>query len=448
MVLVVLVLVALVVAASPVRAEDGDIPAVELRRLLQVIRYVKAEYVTPVEDARLAGGCASRLRVGGAAAAAAELSQIPPLLRRAATEAAADVPYSSLVNDCLSGMLAALDARSEFLSPETFGQTRRDSLMSTASVGVEVKRGEGAVEIVRVIEGGPARAAGLAAGDRLVEIDGWLVSGATLDAVVGRLRGLVGTPVVLVVERAGTRHIFTVQREHVSEQSVSLRALDGGVWHLRVWRIREETVRDVEQATGRALAQGGPPRLGIVLDLRDNPGGLLGEMVDLASAFLREGLLVGQTEGRTPRSSQKYVTRARIPRALGADSPPAESVTAALRAATLVVLVNGTTTSGAEMATAALQFHGRARVAGAPSAGVGTIQSIHALGGNGGGIRLTTARWLGPGGQPLETRPVVPDVLIATARGPVERVGESTAADTALAQAIEVLRQPPAARPR
>jgi carboxyl-terminal processing protease len=447
MALVVLLLVALV-AAPPARAEDGDIPAPELRRLLQVIRYVKAEYVTPVEDARLAGGCAGRLRVGGSAATATDLTQLAPLLRRAAAEAGADVPYSGLVNDCLSGMIGALDARSEFLSPERFGQTRRDSLMSTASVGVEVKRGETFVEIVRVIEGGPARTAGVAAGDRLLEIDGWPAARATLDAVVERLRGPAGTPVVLVVERAGARHTFTVQREHVTEQSVSLRALDGGVWHLRVWRIRDETVRDLEQAAGRALADGGPPRLGIVLDLRDNPGGLLGVMVDLASAFLREGLLVGQTEGRTPRSSQRYVTRARIPRALATDGPPAESVTAALRAATLVVLVNGATTSGAEMATAALQFHGRARVAGAPSAGVGTIQTIHALGGHGGGIRLTTARWLGPGGEPLEARPVVPDVLLATARGPVERAGESAAADTALAQAIEVLRQPPAARPR
>jgi carboxyl-terminal processing protease len=250
--------------------------------------------------------------------------------------------------------------------------------------------------------------------------------------------------VTLLLERAGVRTTVTVTREIVVEQSLSLRPLDTGVWHVRVSRLRDDTVRELERAAAKALDEAGPPRAGIVLDLRDNPGGLITAMVDLASAFLSEGLLVGQSDGRAPRASQRHLTPARAPVAPETSAPA--GVAGTLRAATLVVLVNGGTASGAEMIAAALQTHGRARVAGWPTAGLGTIQAYHVLN-DGGAIRLTIARWIGPGGEALEGRPVTPDVTLTTARGPAEP-RRAAGDDPTLAQAIEVLRQPPAARTR
>ena len=439
-------LTVLILAVAPARAQDEDVPVLEYRRLIEAIRFVKAQYVTPVDDARLAGGCAGRLR-GPDAAPVADLAQIPPLLRRAHADRRGDVPFMRLVNDCLAGMIGGLDARSEFLPPETGGmRTRRDGgMFSQGAVGVEITRGGRTPEVVRAIEGSPAERAGVAPGDRIVEIDGWPTTGATLDAVVQRLRGATGTSVTLLLERAGTRTTVTVTRDIIVEQSVTLRALDAGAWHVRVSRLRDDTVRDLERAAAKALDEGGPPRAGIVLDLRDNTGGLVTAMVDLASAFLREGLLVGQSEGRAPRASQRHVTRGRT--AVAPETSAPAGVAGTLRAATLVVLVNGGTASGAEMVAAALQTHGRARVAGWPTAGLGTIQAYHVLN-DGGAIRLTIAKWIGPGGEALEGRPVTPDVTLTTARGPAEPRRPAEGEDATLAQAIEVLRQPPAARTR
>jgi carboxyl-terminal processing protease len=434
----------LVLAAAPaVPAQDDDVPPAEYRRLLEVIRFVKAHYVTPVEDARLAGGCAGRL---GGGDSAADLTRIPSLLRRAHADGRGDVAYARLVNDCLAGMIAGLDPRSEFLASDGGGpRTRRDGTFAQAGIGVELTRGGSAPEVVRALEGSPAERAGLEPGDRIVEIDGWATTGATLDAVVQRLRGAAGSSVTLVLDRAGARTTVSLTREIIVEQSVSLRALDPGVWHVRVSRLRDDTVRELERAIAGALDDGGPPRTGIVLDLRDNTGGLVTAMVDLASVFLREGLLVGQSEGRAPRASQRHVTRGRATGAPDTSAPA--GVAGTLRAATLVVLVNGGTASGAEMVAAALQTHGRARVAGWPTAGLGTIQTYHVLN-DGSAIRLTIARWIGPGGEALEGRPVTPDVTLTTARGPAESRRPTGGDDATLAQAIEVLRQPPLARPR
>jgi carboxyl-terminal processing protease len=345
-------------------------------------------------------------------------------------------------------MVAALDARSEYWPPDEFIARTRSPVVGTAAVGMELRRGDGTPEVVSLIEDGPAARAGVAVGERLVEIDGWPTAGAPLGAVVQRLRGAPQSAVTLVFERDGTRRTLTLQREPVkpfTEQTLRLGILEPGgqsprVWHLAIRKFEQGTLRELDTAGSKALSDGHAPAGGIILDLRDNTGGLLTTMVSLASAFLREGLPVGQIDGRSPRAKQRFVTGPRPPASYRETTLP-EPLAATLKSAPLLVLVNDDTASGAEMLAAALQSNGRGRVAGLPTAGVGTIQSILTLTGTS-AIKLTTSVWTGPRGEPLEGRGVTPDVTITTARGSRARA-RATGEDTELAQALEVLRRAP-----
>jgi carboxyl-terminal processing protease len=444
------VVLAFAVAGLPAQAQESDdVPPPELRRLSQAVRLIKAEYVTTVDDARLAGGCRAGLggperAVGAALEPAIDLTSIPPLIK-SAHAGRGEIPYSRLVNDCLSGMLGALDGRSEFWPPQEFREMQRGSA-GLASIGLELTRGDGTPEIVWTIDGGPAQRAGITAGERLLEIDGWPTAGASLTAVIQRLRGAPQSSVTLVLERNGARRAVTLQRDFVKDQTVRLEVLGGGaaprVWHLYVRQLREGTLRDLEAAGTKALTDGQAPGGGIILDLRDNTGGLVSTMVNLASAFLREGLPLGQTEGRLPRARQRHVTKMPAPGSFSSEATIPPPLAATLKSAPLLVLVNPGTASGAEMVVAALQAHGRARVVGAPTAGAGTIQTVLPLT-EGGALKLTTAMWLGPRGEPIEGRGVTPDVTITTARGPRARARAAAGEDTELTQALEILSRVP-----
>jgi len=424
------------------------VPPEELRRLVAAVRVIQQEFVTPVENAPLAQACGARMRAAAGQAPGEpvrELAQLPPLLKRLQAARGGDPSAVRLVDECLAGMAGALDGRSSYRTPEELRElTRGSANPALASLGLELAPRPGGPEVVMAFEGAPAARAGIATGDRLVEIDGWPTAGALLPAVVARIQGPVGSSVTLLLEREGVRRTLTVRRELLRAQTVRLRrvtpaGLPTGVWHLAVLRLREETARDVERAAGRALGDGQPAPAGIVLDLRDNPGGLITAMVDLTSAFLREGLLVGRTEGRGSRQTQRFVTKARPAGAPAENSASPERVAAVLRSLPAVVMINGGTTSGAEMVAAALQAHGRGRLVGSTTAGTGAIQTIFPL--ERGALRLTTAVWHGARDEVADRRPVEPDVTIATARGPLARTHDPEGEDVELMQAIEVLRQ-------
>ncbi len=299
-----------------------------------------------------------------------------------------------LIRNAIKGMVSGLDPHSAYLDSQQFEDVRLSTMGSYPGVGIEVAADGDAVKILHCIVGSPAAQAGMKAGDLILRIDGVAVGSDAADAIE-RMRGKAGTLVHLTVRRpsTGTIKVYALQRAELTLHSVEQRMLAPGYGYVRISSFSDTTPRDLGTAIAK-LEHSNHGRLeGLVLDLRDNPGGVLESGVAVADAFLNHGVIV-TASGRT---AEARFTMNATPGDL-------------LDGAPIVVLVNGGTASAAEIVTGALRDHGRALIVGQRTYGKGTIQTVMPL--SQGALKLTTSRYFTPSGVCIDGKGILPDVVV------------------------------------
>jgi carboxyl-terminal processing protease len=306
-----------------------------------------------------------------------------------------DVDDHQLMEKAVRGMVGALDPHSAFLDSEEFEEIRLSTMGSYPGVGIEVVAEDAGVKVLRPIEGSPAEAAGMLSGDYIVKIDGVDV-GADLAGAINRMRGPAGSTVHLTVRRPGRSELlsFSVRRARVDVRSVAQQDLEPGYGYMRITGFSETTADDVTHALARLKRDNAHGLKGLVIDLRNNPGGVLEASVAVADAFLDHGLIVS-ADGRTADSQFRM------------DATPGDLIDGA----PIVVLVNGGSASAAEILAGALKDHGRAELVGHKTYGKGSVQTVMPLS-HGGALKLTTSRYFTPSGVSIHEKGILPDVVV------------------------------------
>jgi carboxyl-terminal processing protease len=320
-----------------------------------------------------------------------------------------------LIEAAIRGMIADLDPHSAFLDSAEFQDIRISTSGKYTGIGVEVGEQDGSIVVIAPIDGSAAARAGIRAGDVIFSVDGMPVSGADLDDTVDRMRGEAGTVVVLGILRDGAEEplAFELRRGPVAVRSVRAEILAGGEAYVRISHFTDATGDDLLAALAKLRQSADAPLAGLVLDLRDNPGGVLNAAVAVADAFLDSGLIVS-AEGRMADA------RFRL------EATPGDE----LAGAPLAVLVNGGSASAAEIVAGALKDHGRATIVGKPTFGKGSVQTIMPLS-EGRAIKLTTSRYFTPSGISIHARGVTPDLVVEP--------GAADSEDAQLASAVATL---------
>lgn len=352
---VVIGLAALSLAFSPLKAEGASADTYRQLDLFgNVFERVRSDYVEPVDD-------------------------------------------GELINAAINGMLTALDPHSSYLDAKDYRAMQVQTRGEFGGLGIEVTMEDGIVTVVSPIDDTPAARAGLRAGDRITHLDGESIVGLSLNDAVERMRGPVNTQILLTVERQGAAEPLTVKlvRDVIRIQSVKYRT-EGNVGYIRITTFNEQTQDGLERAVKMLSRSLGDQMIGIVLDLRTNPGGLLEQAIRVSDAFLEQGEIVS-TRGRRSEDIERYSARRGD----------------LIRGKPLVVLINGGSASASEIVAGALQDHKRATVLGTRSFGKGSVQTIVPLGGGlEGAIRLTTARYYTPSGRSIQARGIDPDIEV------------------------------------
>jgi carboxyl-terminal processing protease len=305
---------------------------------------------------------------------------------------------TALIRAAIQGMLTSLDPHSAYLSPESFADVREDTSGTFGGLGIEVTMEEGLVKVVTPYDDSPASRAGILANDFVVEIDGQQVMGMTLDDAVNLMRGEIGTDVELVISREGADRLInlTLTRDVIAIAAVRW-SYERDIPIIRLSRFSGQAYSGLDNAIREIMgAEEGPPP-GIILDLRNNPGGLVDQAQFVADGFLAEGSIV-LTRGRMANQSARYDAASDDLDALIADIP-------------VIILINGGTASAAEIVAGALQDHGRATIVGTRSFGKGSVQSIIPLGFDG-AMRLTTARYYTPANRSIQALGITPDIQV------------------------------------
>lgn len=330
------------------------------------------------------------------------------------------VDPAELSEAAVQAMLDALgDRYTAYISPETFDIETQSFQGNFEGIGAQVEMAADGNHVIisAPIEGSPAEAAGIRAGDRILAVDGEDAAGWSVLDAVNRIRGEKGTPVTLTVEHIGSAQPvdITIVRDTIDQPSVRTRMLnpeDGPYGVLRITQFTAETPREVREGVQELLDQGAP---GIIIDLRGNPGGLLKETVDAASEFLTDGLVTYEIDSSGRREDWEVTDGGHFP-----DVP-------------IVVLVNGFSASGSEVFAGALQDHGRAVVIGTTTFGKGSVNLMRKLS-NGGGVYLTIARWYTPNGRLIEGEGVQPDVVVEFPPGNQMTITEDVQMTAAITQ--------------
>lgn len=305
----------------------------------------------------------------------------------------------ALVESALGSMVASLDPHSAFLNAEEFSEVFVNTRGEFGGLGIEITMEEGLVKVIAPIEGTPAEAAGMKAGDLITHVDGDPVKGKTLAESVKRMRGKAGTSIVLTVRRKGRSDFpLTIIRAVIKIKAVRWR-IEGDIGYVRVARFTTKMESGIESALADIRDKLGPRLTGIVLDLRNNPGGLLDQSLILADSFLEKGEIVS-VRGRDSGHDRIHTAE---------EGDLAEGVP-------MVVLINSGSASASEIVASALQFHRRATLLGSQSFGKGSVQTILPLPVEG-GIKLTTALYYAPSGKTIQARGVIPDIFINTGNG-------------------------------
>jgi carboxyl-terminal processing protease len=352
-----------------------------------------------VASAFVGGACVTAL--GPAAGSArgdapyAAVEQLGRVLVEVENEYVDPVDRTKLVNGAIKGMVAELDPHSSYMAPDEFSAFESDTEGQFGGVGIEVETRNEQLVVVAPIEGSPAERAGVRSGDVVVSVDGRDPSSDPLDRLVKRLRGAPGSHVKLGVRRQGVADaiVFDLTREVIHVASVSSKLLSGRVAYVRVKQFQEHTHDELLAAAARLRARAGGAVAGVVLDLREDPGGLVDQAAEVADEFLDGGTI--------------YTTRHR---GVIVDSIEARTG-GAFADVPCVVLVNQYTASASELVAGALQDRGRATVVGEPTFGKGSVQAIVALPG-GAGMRLTVARYYTPSGHAIQADGIHPDILV------------------------------------
>ncbi|MEI7705541.1 MAG: S41 family peptidase [Deltaproteobacteria bacterium] len=329
-----------------------------------------------------------------------------------------------LVQAAVEGMVGKLDPHSMILWPEAYRSMRDDTIGEFDGVGIEVSQVAAGLVVVAPLPDSPAERAGILAGDRIVAIDGASTKEMPMGEATRRMKGPAGTTVVLAVERAGLREprSFTVVRDHVRTTSVDWRLLDraAGTAYVRIATFQERTDRELRQALEGARKEIGGPIQGLVLDLRNNPGGLLDQAVKVADRFLPSGVIVTtEARGKKPEVQSAHEK----------DTEPAYPI---------VLLVNKGSASASEIVAGALQDHGRATVVGAQTFGKGSVQTVIELD-DGSALKLTVARYFTPKHRSIQDKGITPDVPVVDA--------PPASPDPQLDRAVELIRKPSTLRP-
>ncbi|MGD9264613.1 MAG: S41 family peptidase [Lysobacterales bacterium] len=303
-----------------------------------------------------------------------------------------------LLNAAIRGMLMELDPHSSYMEPAEFRQMDNDSQGRYSGIGVELSVRNGRVNVVYVIEDGPAEKAGIVAGDVITAINGADLRGKDHSLAINALRGEVGSDVDVTVEHSsGEVSTLTVTRGFVAVNSVFSRPVDGDYGYFQISHFTRKSAEELAEQVEYMLANREAPLKGVVLDLRGNPGGVLKPAVDIANGFLEQGVIVS-TQGRAA-NQMEYAAK------------PGSY----LQGIPMVVLVDGKSASASEVLAGALQDHGRALVVGERTFGKGSVQSVLNLR-NGAGMRLTTALYYTPSGRSIQAEGIVPDVDTAHLR--------------------------------
>ncbi|MBN2759358.1 MAG: S41 family peptidase [Rhodobacteraceae bacterium] len=323
-----------------------------------------------------------------------------------------DVDTSDLIAAAINGMLTSLDPHSSYLPPEDFDDMRTQTRGSFGGLGIEVTQEEGFIKVVTPMDDTPADLAGVEPGDLITHVDGEPLLGLTLAEAVEMMRGPVGSEIIVTILREGVAEPFdlSIIRDTIRLQAVRVRT-EGDTVILRLTTFNEQTYPNLRDGLADAVEElGGMEALGgVVLDLRNNPGGLLTQAVSVSDAFLEQGEIVS-TRGRAEGEGDRFNAQAGD----------------LIEGKPLVVLINGGSASASEIVAGALQDHRRAIIVGTRSFGKGSVQTVMPLRGDG-AIRLTTSRYYTPSGRSIQALGVSPDILVEQPlRAPIEEAEEST----------------------
>ena len=352
----------------------GPVPWQDARLLAEVLEHVRREYVDRISD-------------------------------------------QELMEAAIRGLIADLDPHSAYLDPEQFDEIRISTTGEYSGVGIEVELENGVVKVINPIEDTPAYRAGVLKGDRILAVDDVPVDIDNLNDTIDRMRGRIGTPVKITIARGPDPKPlqFTLARASVQVHSVSQRLLEPGIGYVKITHFSETTTPDLEAAIAKLKKQSSGKLRGLVLDLRNNPGGVLEAAVGVSDVFLDGGLIV-TANGRAPDAQ------------FSMDAQPGDD----LDGAPLIVLVNGGSASASEIVAGALQDHHRAQLVGSQTYGKGSVQTVMPLS-DGHAIKLTTSRYFTPSGASIHKRGIKPDVA-------VEEVKDGD--DRALHVALGLLKDP------
>ncbi|HEY2685656.1 MAG TPA: S41 family peptidase [Steroidobacteraceae bacterium] len=378
-----------VLANKPAASATGTIPWQDARVLAEVLERVKEDYVNPVDD-------------------------------------------HQLLQAAVRGMVSSLDPYSAYLDGDEYDEVKISSSGQYSGVGIEVSMEDDQVVVIAPFEGSPAATAGIKSGDVIVTIDGVPVNPTTLDDTIGKMRGAEGTQVKIGIMREGNPEpmMFTLKRSRVALHSVKAQLLPGGYGYVRIAEFSETTGDDFNAAMKDLRKHNNAPLKGLVLDMRDNPGGVLEAAVSVADDFLDSGVIV-TAKGRTPDSKFEM------------DATPGDD----LNGAPLVVLVNGGSASAAEIVAGALKDQHRAKLVGRTTFGKGSVQTIMPLSDDR-AIKLTTSLYYTPSGVSINHTGIIPDVELprelaeANANLPADTPLEKR--DAEVARALDELKRMPA----
>lgn len=305
-----------------------------------------------------------------------------------------EVDDKTLFNAAIKGMLSSLDPHSAYLQEEDFTDLQESTSGKFGGLGIEVGMDNGLVRVITPIDDTPAEKAGILAGDLIVTLDGEAIVGMSLEDAINRMRGEPGTKIDLEVRREGAPELikFTLERAEIKVASVRTEMLSGDIGYVRITQFQEKTGSELQKAVSKWLRD--KPVNGLILDLRNNPGGVLSAAVDVVNTFVSSGLIV-YTEGREPMSNVRYQASAKT---LLPETP-------------VVVLINGGSASASEIVAGALQDHQRAVIVGTQSFGKGSVQTVLPVTDTA-AVKLTTARYFTPNGRSIQAQGIVPDILV------------------------------------
>ena len=349
-----------------------------------------------------------------------------------------EVPPKDIIYNAIKGTLRGLDPHSSFLDPDMYREMQVETSGSFGGLGIEITLRDDVLTVVAPIEGTPAYRAGIQPGDRILKIEGLSTKDMQLADAVKRMRGKPGSKITVTIVREGWTEPkdFLITREQIRVQSVKSNPLEPGIEYIRLRQFQEQTSNDLETALEKYAKDG--KIQGLVLDLRNNPGGLLTSAVEVTEKFLEPGKLVVYTEGRVRNQNMRFSSNAK--RSF-TDFP-------------VVVLVNQGSASASEIVAGALQDYGRAVVLGTQSFGKGSVQTIIPLS-DGSGLRLTTAKYFTPKGRSIHGKGITPDIVVdgpkttalaTTGEGPnptppvVETPQEQLKRDPQLQRALDLLK--------